>query len=169
MNRERGYQRHPRFTKRLEVTFRSGEFAYRGILSNLSLNGLFIKTSRGFAPGSTVDIEIVLPDNQISRLKGIVKRTIKTTVYPAKNGMGVELTQKDEPFIRFAESFLREHPSREADSPVPPPSPDEPSPLSDFQILSCPGCGVKNKVLREKLHLKPKCGKCGSLLLSATP
>jgi len=165
MDRERGYQRHPRFTKRLEVTFRSGEFTHRGILSNLSLNGLFIKTSRGFTPGTTVDIELVLPDDQISRLKGIVRRTIKTAVSLTKNGMGVELTQKDESFIRFAESFLREHPSQEPDSPVPPPFPDDPSSPPDFQILLCPNCGVKNKVSTEKLHLGPICGKCGSPLL----
>lgn len=169
MYRERPYQRYPRFTKRLEITFRSGELTYRGILSNLSMNGLFIKTNRGFAPGTAVDIELVLPDNQISRMKGVVRRTIKTVVYPTKNGMGVELTQKDDQFIRFAESFLRDHPSQKSDSPVPPPSPDEPSSPSDFQILPCPGCGVKNKVSMEKLHLGPKCGKCGSLLLLDMP
>ncbi|MCG2722367.1 MAG: PilZ domain-containing protein [Thermodesulfovibrionales bacterium] len=169
MDRERGYQRHRRFTKRLEVTFRSGAFTHRGILSNLSMNGLFIKTNRGFAPGTTVDIELVLPDNQISRMKGIVRRTIKTVVYPTKNGMGVELTQKDDQFIRYAESFLREHPSQASDSPVPPPFPDDPSSPPDFQLLLCPGCGVKNKVSTEKLHLGPKCGKCGSPLLSDMP
>jgi hypothetical protein len=78
MRQPRGYQRHPRFTKRLEATFSSGGLSYRGILSNLSQNGLFIRTNRGFAPGSTVDIELVMPDNALCRLKGIVKRTIKT-------------------------------------------------------------------------------------------
>lgn len=165
MDRERGYQRHPRFTKRLEVTFRSGEFTHRGILSNLSMNGLFIKTNRGFSPGTIVDIELVLPDDQISHLQGIVRRTVKTAVYLTKNGMGVELTKKDDQFLRFAESFLREHPDQEPDAPVPPPSPDEQSLPPDFQLLPCPACGVKNRVPTEKLAREPKCGKCGSPLL----
>jgi hypothetical protein len=172
MERERAYKRQPRFTKRLEVTFRSGQLSYRGILSNLSENGLFIKTSRGFAPGTTVDIELVLPDNKISHLKGTVRRTIKTVVYPTKNGMGVELTKKDEKFIHFAKSFLQEQPSGEIESPDLPPLSDsdaqassEPPSAPEFQILSCPVCGVKNKVQTGKFHLGPKCGKCGSLLL----
>jgi hypothetical protein len=173
MERKRGYQRHPRFTKRLEVTFRSGELSYRGILSNLSENGLFIKTSRGFAPETTLNIELVLPDNKISHLQGIVRRTIKTVVYPTKNGMGVELTKKDEKFIHFAKSFLQEQPSGEIESPDLPPLSDsdaqtlsEPPSAPEFQILSCPVCGVKNKVQIGKLHLGPKCGKCSSILLA---
>jgi Tfp pilus assembly protein PilZ len=167
MGREREYKRQPRFTKRLEITFRSGHLSYRGILSNLSENGLFIKTNRGFAPETTLDIELVLPDNSISHLQGIVKRTIKTMVSQTKNGMGVELTNKDEKFVHFAKSFLQDQPSGEIESPDLPLSSDSDSQAPpEFQIFSCPGCGVKNKVQTEKLLLGPKCGKCGAVLLS---
>jgi Tfp pilus assembly protein PilZ len=152
MDRQRGYQRHPRFTKRLEATFSSGGLSYRGILSNLSRNGLFIRTNRGFAPGSTVDIELVMPDNKVCRLKGVVKRTIKTPMSSMKNGMGIELTEKDAAYLNLVESF-----DDEKETVTETPSPE-------FQIISCPACGVKNKVLTEKLALGPKCGRCGTSL-----
>lgn len=154
-NRHRGYQRHPRFTKRLEVTFSSGGLSFRGILSNISTNGIFIRTNRGFTPDTIVDIEVVMPDNKISFLKGIVKRTTKTTLSSVKNGMGVELMEKDSIFENFVQSINDETEKTGEASPPP-----------EFQIISCPVCGVKNKVLNSKIALAPKCGKCGASLLT---
>jgi len=158
VNRPRGYQRHPRFTKRLEVTFSSGGLSFRGIMSNISANGIFIRTNRGFTPDTIVDIEVVMPDNRISLLKGIVKRTIKTTLSSVKNGMGVELMEKDEIFENFVQSFNGES-EKTCEEPSPP----------GFQIISCPACGVKNKVLSTKIPLGPKCGKCGTSLSTTIP
>jgi Tfp pilus assembly protein PilZ len=157
MDRPRGYQRHPRFTKRLEATFNSGGLSYRGILSNLSRNGLFIRTNRGFAPGSTVDIELVMPNNTVCRLKGVVKRTIKTPMSSMKNGMGVELTETDEAYLNFLESF-NEDKETAAEAPA------TETLASEFRIILCPACGVKNKVMNQKLSLGPKCGRCGTSL-----
>jgi len=162
MARQRGYQRHPRFTKRLEVTFSSGGLSYKGILSNLSANGLFIRTNRGFAPGTTVDIQLMMPGNNISSLKGIVRRTVKTPLAPVKNGMGVELITRDEAYVTFVTTSLQEQGIDTKDLPMS-------EPVPDFHIISCERCGVKNKVLPEKLSLSPKCGKCGALLIISTP
>jgi len=166
VERHRGYQRHPRFTKRLEATFSSGGLSFKGILSNISANGLFIRTSRGFAPGSIVDIELIMPDNRISLLKGIVKRTIKTPITSSRNGMGVELLEKDTIFMDYVQSF-REEPGtvQEPEQEIKQATPQ----AQEFHIISCPNCGVKNKVLSEKLALGPKCGKCGTPLNISTP
>jgi hypothetical protein len=165
--RGRGYKRTKRFTKRLEATFSSGELSYRGILSNVSVSGLFIRTSRGFAPGTTVDIEIMLPDNTISLLKGIVRRTIKNPVTTMDNGMGVELTRQDVKYQNFIKPFLNiADPEIEQEieiSTKPEAEPEKP-PVPEFQIVGCPNCGAKNKVLNNKLSLGPKCGKCGTPL-----
>jgi hypothetical protein len=158
VSRPRGYQRYPRFTKRLEATFSSGGLSFRGILSNISANGLFIRTNRGFTPDTIVDIEVVMPDNRISLLKGIVKRTIKTTLSSMKNGMGIELMEKDAIFVNFLQSFNCEIENTS----------EEPSPPG-FQIISCPACGVKNKVLGTKIALGPKCGRCGTSLSATMP
>jgi hypothetical protein len=158
MVRKRQYQRSPRFTKRLEVKFSSGVLSYKGISSNLSENGIFIRTNRGFAPDTTIDIELVLPDNKLSKLKGIVRRTIKTTMSTLKNGMGVEFIERDDLFINFMKSFSEGTETETEKTDIP-----------EFQIISCSNCGVKNKVLSEKLSLKPKCGRCGTPLITNLP
>ena len=172
MERGRDYKRTQRFTKRLEVTFSSGGQSLRGILSNVSISGIFIRTSRGFAPGTTLDIEIMLPDNSVSSLKGIVRRTTKTPVTTTKNGMGVELTHKDATYEKFIRPFLEEanqETTQEAEAVPEPEREQEKPPVPEFQIIGCPNCGVKNKVLREKLSHGPKCGKCGTLLPVSIP
>jgi PilZ domain/Thioredoxin 2, N-terminal len=160
--RTRGYQRHPRFTKRLEVTFSSGGLSYKGILSNLSANGLFIRTNRGFAPGTTVDIQLMMPGNKISSLKGIVRRTVKAPISPVKNGMGIELLTRDETYVNFVTTSLQEQGIDTKELPIP-------DPVPDFQIISCTGCGIKNKVSLEKLSREPKCGRCGTVLIIDMP
>ena len=162
MQRQRGYQRFPRYMKRLEVNFSSGNLSYKGILSNISENGIFIRTNRGFAPGTTVDIEVMMPDESISHLKGIVKRTVKTPLTAVKNGMGVEVFQQDDSFLSFVRSYgegQETEPAPEKEKSIP----------AQFQIIICSGCGVKNKVLASKLSLGPKCGKCGISLFVKMP
>jgi len=150
-------QRHTRFTKRLEVKFSSGIDTYKGILSNLSQGGLFIRTNRGFAPGTTIDIEIVLPDGTISFLKGIVRWAEKTHL-AVKNGMGIELIEKDTAFMNFIKSF-----HEKTGTPL------EKSDPQEFYIIACTQCGVKNKVLSKRISHGPKCGKCGTPLRSDMP
>ena len=166
MEKARGYKRTPRFTKRLEVAFSSGGLSFRGILSNISISGIFIRTNKGFAPGTTVDMELMLPDNTVSSLRGIVRRTIKTSLKTTGNGMGVELTRKDDRYENFIRGFLEEADRDAAQEAEMGPSEREPEkpPVTDFEIISCSNCGAKNKVLREKLSLSPKCGKCGAFL-----
>ena len=155
MERERGYQRHKRFTKRLEAVFTSGGLSYRGILSNISESGLFIRTNRGSAPNTIIEIELVMPDNKVSRLKGIVKRTIKRPVSTIKNGMGIELIEKDKTYLNFLKNFTGETITK----------PEEKTVVKEFKIVSCQNCGTKNKVVIDKSYKNPKCGKCGTSLV----
>ncbi|MBE0425048.1 MAG: PilZ domain-containing protein [Nitrospirae bacterium] len=155
MGRERGHQRHNRFAKRLEATFGAGGLSYRGILSNLSESGLFIRTNRGFAPDTIIDIELIMPDSKVSRLKGVVKRTIRRPVSTIKNGMGIELIEKDKTYLNFVKSFTGEKITKIEEKPA----------AEKFKIVFCQKCGIKNKVLINKFYRKPKCGKCGTPLV----
>lgn len=38
------------------------------------------------------------------------------------------------------------------------------SQLPEYLIITCSDCRVKNKIVREKLSLNPRCGKCGTFL-----
>jgi predicted RNA-binding Zn-ribbon protein involved in translation (DUF1610 family) len=167
MKRERGYQRYPRFTKRLEATFRSGGLSYRGILSNISENGLFIRTNRGFAPGTTVDIDVVMPDNTVVALKGLVKRTIKTPITTMKNGMGIELIGEYTKYLDFVRTFAGGKADSEPETE--PEIQPKVTPVPEYLIIVCPNCGVKNKVSSDKLAMVPKCGKCGKSLPVTMP
>jgi hypothetical protein len=141
-------RKNPRFTKRLEARFIADGESFVGITSNLSETGLFIRTKRGFAPDSILDIKLIMPDGNTSSIKGIVKRTVKVPL-SIKNGMGIELLEKDETYMRYVKSL------REGDERSP-----EKKPVDEFQIIPCPSCQAKNKVRRDKIALGPRCGKC---------
>jgi len=146
-------RKNPRFTKRLEARFIADGESFVGITSNLSENGLFIRTKRGFAPDSILDVELTMPDGKVSFIRGIVKRTVKVPL-SVKNGMGIELLKKDETYMRYVKSLREEEKSSTEEEPV-----------AEFQIISCPNCQTKNKVWKDKISLGPRCGKCRALLI----
>jgi len=63
---------------------------------------------------TTIDIELSLPDNRISLLKGIVRRTTRTGISSVKNGMGVEIIEKDQTFIDFVNTVTGEKEEKSA-------------------------------------------------------
>ena len=135
----KGKRQSERFIRRLETEFSVGENSHRGISSDFSEGGLFIRTNHSYSPGTEIIITVYLPDQKIARLKGIVRRAVKTGSVLVKNGMGLQLTQKDENY----DNFIGVHTGEEA-----------------AVIVVCPDCGAKNKVLKSKLSLGPKCGNC---------
>ncbi|MGW8271903.1 MAG: PilZ domain-containing protein, partial [Thermodesulfovibrionales bacterium] len=118
--------------------------------------GLFIKTQRGFRPGTVLEMEITLPDDSVTKLKGRVIRTIKTSESAIKNGMGIEIIDADERYLAFLDSRFDDIKPAEAgqDSETKP----------AYLIMRCKKCGVKNRVDKSKLRLHPKCGSCKSPL-----
>lgn len=94
-------RRHPRFIKRLTANFVVENEKFVGITSDLSASGLFIRTSKGFVPGTAINIELIMPDNRLSSLKGIVRRTVKTPISSMKNGMGVGILVQDGAYAKF--------------------------------------------------------------------
>ncbi len=152
-------RRHKRYTKRIETEFSSGDMLFRGISSDLSEKGLFIRTQHGFVPGTTVNIKLRLPDGATSQLKGVVKRTVKTHLHLVKNGMGIEITESDSAYVRFVREELIGIPFNATN-----PSDVVEEQAEAFVIRVCPACGIKNRVKVAALSMKPRCGKCGSSL-----
>lgn len=165
-------RKHVRFVRRLETEFSAEGKNYRGISSDLSCNGLFIRTNHAFPPGTALDITIHLPDGATSILKGRVRRALKTTVVSLKNGMGVELIEKDYHYANFMLNFTKDcdeinrKDSAQTETSVPPPEPEKKpeAPAPEFLIITCASCGVKNKVNVLRISQGPKCGKCGATL-----
>jgi hypothetical protein len=69
-----------RYSDRLKISFTVNGIEYRGLLTNFSLNGLFIKTNYSFPTDTLLDIIIHLPNNLASHLKGKIVRASNETL-----------------------------------------------------------------------------------------
>jgi hypothetical protein len=98
-------RRHPRFIKRLPVKFYIDNECLTSLSSDLSESGLFLRTNRGTNVNCVVSMQLFLPSNAVSCLKGIVRRTVRTPFSAMKNGMGIEIIEKDEAYGHFMKSI----------------------------------------------------------------
>ena len=114
-NRKLGDKRKlKRFSDRLKISFDVNGIVYRGLSSNFSLDGLFIRTNHSFPPDILLDIIIYLPNDLTSHLKGKVVRTSNETLRAvsgnargyAEKGIGIEIIEKDSLYLHFIRSFL---------------------------------------------------------------
>jgi hypothetical protein len=149
-------RRHERFVRRLETEFSADGKEYRAISSDFSCGGIFIRTHHAFPPGTLLDIVIHLPEGFPAKVKGRVRRALQTPIATLKNGMGIELIEKDGPYLRFMRSLTGECEGEAGASEKP----------AEFLIVTCGKCNVKNKVDKSRIAAGPKCGRCGHSLVS---
>jgi hypothetical protein len=90
---------------KLYTRLSAGSLVSMGLLSDISENGLFIKSTRDFAMGEAIDIELFMPDNNNPILKGIIRRKIELPDSPRKYGLGIELIEKDMVYRYFLKSL----------------------------------------------------------------
>ena len=161
-------RKHDRYVRRLETEFSAEGKNYRGISSDLSRSGLFIRTNHAFPTGTLIDILIHLPDGTSSRLKGNVRRALKTPVVSLKNGMGIELTEQDSFYTKFLDAYSPEDETVNGPAAIDrsgssgeAATPD----LAAYLIVACAHCGARNKVLRTKMAAGHTCGKCSHPLV----
>lgn len=76
--------------KRLNITFSDGSLEHRGISSDFSCSGLFIRTRKGFESGTVV--HMILDLNGGIPLTGFVIRLVKPITANIKCGVGIEIT-----------------------------------------------------------------------------
>jgi hypothetical protein len=94
-----------RLSMKLYTRLSAGSLVSMGLLSDISENGLFIKSTRDFAMGEAIDIELFMPDNNNPILKGIIRRKIELPDSPRKYGLGIELIEKDMVYRYFLKSL----------------------------------------------------------------
>lgn len=107
-------RRQRRFVKRCTVEYSSDGQTYRGICRNLSLDGLFIKTRKQLEVDKVIDMILHLPDDSTSKLTGRVIRALKDPYgliferagIPSKDGMGIQIIEKDANYLKFLESLI---------------------------------------------------------------
>jgi len=107
-------RRQKRFVKRCTIEFTSDGQTHRRICRNLSLDGLFIKTSKPLAVEKIIEMILHLPDGSTSKLTGKVTRAtrepysliLERAGIPSKDGMGIQLIEKDANYLKFLESLI---------------------------------------------------------------
>jgi hypothetical protein len=103
-----------RFSHRCKIAFTVNGMTYRGLSSNFSLNGLFIRTKHLFPQETLLDIAIYLPNNFTAQLKGKVVRTSKEPLRGtmgrvegySEKGMGVTILEKELLYLHFIRALL---------------------------------------------------------------
>lgn len=107
-------RRQKRFVKRCTIEFTSDGQTYRRICRNLSLDGLFIKTSKPLPLEKIIEMILHLPDGSTSKLTGKVTRATRDPYsliferagIPSKDGMAIQLIEKDGNYLKFLESLI---------------------------------------------------------------
>ena len=94
-----------RLSKKLYTKLRAESSVSWGLLGDVSEDGLFIKSNRDFTMGEAIHIEIFMPDNNNSLLKGIIRRKIELPETHRKYGLGIELIEKDMVYRHFLKSL----------------------------------------------------------------
>ena len=79
-------------TKRLPLKFSDGGADVTAFSSNLSNEGLFIRTRKAYPPGTKLKIILEADSNSVIELEGEVAWSLKTGSSSFKNGMGIKLT-----------------------------------------------------------------------------
>jgi hypothetical protein len=110
----RNRRQHRRLIKRCEIDFSYDNLTFKGISSNFSVGGLFIRTKHPLPPDTVFDMVIHLPDESLSKLKGKVARSTKTSLGRVmgtplkvlKDGMGVKIIEKDAHYLHLIKSLL---------------------------------------------------------------
>jgi hypothetical protein len=98
-------RQHLRVTQSLISQILSDDTNLFVVTGDLSANGIFLISKQCLPVDTAVTIEIALPDNSVSSLKGIVRRIIDTSAF-IQNGMGIEIIEKDKNYVDFLNSIL---------------------------------------------------------------
>lgn len=156
---------HERHIRRLETDFYFEDKVFKGISSNLSEKGLFIRTSNCLTPGSHIEFMVYLKDGGRAHGTGLVRRAAKSNSPLIKNGMGIELRCCDLNYVRMLEEVIGEGLRMEDVPFVDGWKPAGPGlPPKESRIVVCAVCGVKNRVPLSRMSSNPKCGRCSSFL-----
>ena len=105
---------HKRFAKNCKIEFLSDGIRYYGVSRDFALNGLFITTRDPKVPGTILEVIIHLPDGSTLKLRAKVMRIFKTLkekgtgtpIKAHKDGMGVEIIEKNVNYLHFFRSLL---------------------------------------------------------------
>jgi hypothetical protein len=98
-------RKEARLSMKLYTKLSTDSLVSVGLLSDVSENGLFIRSTRDFPMGEAIDIELFMPDNNNPILKGVIRRKIELPDSHRKYGLGIELIEKNMVYGYFLKSL----------------------------------------------------------------
>jgi len=98
-------RKNERLSMKLYTKLSADSVVSWGLLSDVSENGIFIKSNRDFTMGEAIDIELFMPDNNNSLLKGVIRRKLEMPDSHRKFGLGIELIEKDVIYRHFLKTL----------------------------------------------------------------
>ena len=98
-------RKNERLSMKLYTKLSADSVVSWGLLSDVSENGLFISSNRDFTMGEAIDIELFMPDNNNSLLKGVIRRKLEMPDSHRKFGLGIELIEKDVIYRHFLKTL----------------------------------------------------------------
>jgi Tfp pilus assembly protein PilZ len=99
---------YTRFKKILKVKIESSGIYSWGVVNDISLTGLFIKTNRKLKEGTRITIDLNLPNGEQIHLKGLIKRNRDLAGENWIFGIGVKLLKNDEHYQKFVHEFIEQ-------------------------------------------------------------
>jgi Tfp pilus assembly protein PilZ len=98
-----------RYIKRHPVVISAGGMTFKGTTVWLSEKGFFVRSQKNFNEGVPVDITFHLTEESSCSLKGIVRFAKSIELLRQKNGMGIELTEKNQDYLAMVRSVEQEY------------------------------------------------------------
>ncbi|UCE78790.1 MAG: PilZ domain-containing protein [Nitrospiraceae bacterium] len=98
-----------RYIKRHPVVINAGGMAFKGTTVWLSRKGFFVRSQKNFNEGVPVDITFHLTEDSSCTLKGTVRFAKSIELFRQKNGMGIELTEKNQNYLALIRSLEQEN------------------------------------------------------------
>lgn len=97
-------RRSERYKRRFKIEYALDDQICRGISSDLSLNGIFVRTRNPLEMGKLITVVLHLPGGLTATLRGKVARVLVTrdgtSAISIRNGMGIEIIETDYNYLR---------------------------------------------------------------------
>ncbi|TNF52588.1 PilZ domain-containing protein [bacterium] len=100
-------RKNKRKIKRFQVKFLCGTEEYRGISSNLSHTGLYIRTRKTFKSGIPVKIVMEVDEDKKIVLRGVIVRQVNRRYGSSDNGIGIEFDETPQEYKDLVEFILK--------------------------------------------------------------
>jgi hypothetical protein len=101
-------RKHKRYLIKLKIRINTGRLNFWAVTSDISKKGLRMRTNQEFPVNKKLDLELIMPDGQVSFISGVVRYVKETPHSEIKFGVGLEIIYDDTTFSDYLKSLEEE-------------------------------------------------------------